>query len=220
MKEQVYHILTKLYPGFVRDRMKVMLEYAGEDTQVEYWIGKTTIIGLIILLLSTVIGYYFIQPYSAAAILILTSFFLYLMAAYLIVFFKADQRSSAVEKILPSYLHFVAANINSGLTPYQAMKASSRKEFGLLKEELDEALGLSLGAMPFSKSLLATTKKIKSNLYSKFIELFVDGMVTGGKLSALLEDLAKDIIENMDLKKEIATRSKSYILFIVFTVVI
>ncbi len=123
-----------------------------------------------------------------------------------------------MDDLLPGYLQFLAANLSSGLTPFQAVKASNKPEFGVLNEEMDWAVNVSLGAMPFGQALLELPTRIHSTAFRKFIHLFVDGMMTGGRLARLLGDLSSDILENADLKKEITTQSKSYVLFVVFTV--
>jgi hypothetical protein len=145
---------------------------------------------------------------------------MYHVAAYLILFFKSEGRGRAVERVLPNLLQLIAANLNSGMTPFQAVKESSRPEFGILKHEIDRAIALSMSTMQFNEALMDMTTRIRSRMFKNVIELFIEGMRTGGPLSTLLSDISKDITEDMDLKREIVTRARTYIVFIAFIVIV
>jgi hypothetical protein len=161
-----------------------------------------------------------VQNFLESTLLLLAAIALFQLAAYLILFFKAESRGRAVERVLPNLLQLIAANLNSGMTPFQAVKESSRLEFGIVKEELDRAIANSLSTMTFPEALLDMTLRVRSTMFKDVIELFIEGMRTGGPLATLLSDIAKDITEDLDLRREIVTRSKSYILFIGFIVVV
>lgn len=219
MIERFIYIISKIYPKQARDEIQEALVFAGLDDDVRYWLARHTIIAVLLSFLMTFIFQYFTSIAYSVGLGVLT-FGMYLVIQYLLVFYKLDHRAKTVDELLPSYLQFLAANLSSGLTPFQAVKASNKPEFGVLHDEMDWAVNVSLGAMPFSEALLQLPDRINSTAFRKFISLFVDGMQTGGRLARLLGDLSTDILENMDLKKEISTQSKSYVLFVVFTVLV
>jgi len=219
MIERFVYIFSNLLPDKAKKDLEETIQYAGLEEDVRWWIARKTSAALVIAFILGFASRYVLSTFHTLFFSILV-FVIYLAIQYLLVYYKMEQRRKTVEELLPAYLQFLAANLNSGLTPYQAVKASSKEEFSILYQEMDRAVSLSLGAKPFGEALLETTKRINSRAYHKFIHLFVDGMNTGGKLSELLEDLSRDVMENMQLKQEISTRSKSYVLFIVFAVMV
>jgi hypothetical protein len=188
--------------------------------QEEFWLGRAAFISILILIFTGVPMYFFVENFTEAIIFIIVALIIYNIATYLILYFKAESRSRAVEKVLPNLLHLVAANLNSGMTPFQAFRQASRPEFGILREEVDRAIALSLSTMQFHEALMDMSTRIKSQMLRDVIELFIEGMRTGGPLAVLLSDIAADITEELDLKKEVTARTRSYILFIAFIVVL
>ena len=220
MAERTVQVTSGLYPPSIRREVEDVLKYAGIDFEVRRFMTIHTLVAAVLSIISAFLIHYFYRNAFAAIIFLPVTLILYLGGVYLLVFYRSDKRTKTIDAILPSYLQFLAANLNSGLTPYQAVKASNRKEFGILHDEMDKAVSLSLGAKPFSQALLDVNERVNSTAFKKFIHLFVDGMRTGGRLADLLDDLSRDITENMDLKKDINTMSKSHILFIVFAVLL
>jgi len=218
--ERVYYSAAALFPKWFQTRIKTLLIYCGSDMGVEVWIGRAVIVSGIVFAFCTTLFYFIIENFWTAEIILICCMGIFHTATYLMLFFKAESRARAVEKVLPNMLHLIAANLNSGMTPFQAFQASSRQEFGVLKEETDRVIALTLSSMPFRDALGQMPERIKSPILKNVVELFIEGMRTGSPLATLLSDIAIDIYENLDLRKEIVTRSKSYILFIGFIVVL
>jgi hypothetical protein len=217
--ERAFYLGSRVFPAAVRQRTDVLLRYCGSNMTSEVWLGRAVVISAFAFLSAAMIFYYTVENMSRALIALFFAITVYHLAAYMLLYFKADSRGRAVEKVLPNLLQLIAANLNSGMTPFQAVKESSRMEFGILKDEIDKTIGLSMGTMPFHDALLDMTTRVRSQMFKNVIELFVEGMRTGGPLANLLNDIARDILENLDLRREIITRSKSYILFIGIIVV-
>jgi len=217
--EKAFYVTSRFFPDAVKDKVSGLLNYCGSTMSAELWLGRAFVISAIVLALTTVVFIFTVENFAQSVLLLFVALILYHLATYLLLFFKAESRGHAVEKVLPSLLQLIAANLNSGMTPFQAFKESSRREFGILKEEMDKTIALSLSTMSFHDALLEMPTRVKSQMFKNVIELFVEGMRTGGPLATLLSDIAKDITEDLDLRREIVTRSKSYILFIGFIVV-
>ncbi|MBD3388470.1 MAG: hypothetical protein GF416_05310 [Candidatus Altiarchaeales archaeon] len=216
---KAYYIAAKFFPEEVKEEVRTLLQYCGSRMSPEVWVGRALLVSMMVFTLALFIVHYTIEDYWRAVLLMLLALTIYHITTYLLLFYKAEGRARAVERVLPNFLQLVAANLNSGMTPFQAFKESSRMEFGILKDEIDNTIALSMGTMPFHDALLDMPKRVKSTMFKNVIELFVEGMKTGGPLATLLADIAKDINENLDLRREIVTRSRSYILFISFIVV-
>jgi len=218
--ERAFYVTSRFFPEEVRGSVAELLRYCGSRMTADMWLGRAFVISAAVFVISSVVFYFTVENFASAVFLLLFALVIYHFATYLILYFKAESRGRAVEKVLPNFLQLIAANINSGMTPFQAFKESSRLEFGVLKEEIDKTIALSLSTMSFNDALIDMTIRVKSPIFKNVIELFVEGMRTGGPLATLLADIAKDTIENLDLKKEIVTRSRSYIIFIAFIVII
>ena len=140
--------------------------------------------------------------------------------SYLMVYFKAEERTKRVEDALPDAFQIIAANLRSGMTPFQALKLATRKEFGPLQEEIKYATSMALGTESFSDTLLRMSDRIRSDMLDRALKLFTTAMRSGGHLASLLEELAADISETRALKNELRTSTKTYTAFIMFTIVI
>ena len=218
--EKAFYVAARFFPDTLKERVRALLLYCGTTMSAEYWVGRAFIISAIVFILASAGLYFTVSNFLETLPILILSLLIYHIATYLILFFKAEGRGRAVERVLPNFLQLMAANLNSGMTPFQAVKESSRPEFGILKYEIDRAIALSLSTMQFHEALLDMTSRVKSTMFKNVIELFIEGMRTGGPLATLLSDISKDINEDLDLRREIMTRSKSYILFIGFIVVV
>ena len=140
--------------------------------------------------------------------------------SYLLIYFKVEDRTRRIESYLPDFLQLISANISAGMTPFQALKVSARPEFGPLKEEIDRVTVKALGMESFSEALTDINKRIRSDSLKRSLQLFTSSMKAGGKLAHLLEELSTDISQTNSLKKELNTTTKSYVLFILFIILL
>ncbi len=185
----------------------------------DMWLGRALIISAVVIAFSSLIFFLIIENWVESLLALLIAMVMYQGAATIVLYYKAESRGKAVEKVLPNFLMLISANLNSGMTPFEAFRKASRPEFGVLKDEVDKVVANTLAGTSFSSALLKMPNTIRSSIVKNVTELFVDGMRSGAPLATLLSDIASDIIENADLSKEIVTRSKSYILFIAFIVI-
>ena len=81
--------------------------------------------------------YRMVLPLVAACFVIVYQVFI-----YSVLYFRAENRAKAIEESLPNALQLMAANINSGMTPFLAMKASS-SWIRLLRAHLAQSLFLA-----------------------------------------------------------------------------
>jgi hypothetical protein len=218
--ERAFYVTGRLFPATLRRKVDVLLAFCGADISAEYWLGRAFIINAVLFAMVACIFFIAVENFVESTLLLAATIGIYQVATYLVLYFKAENRGKAVENVLPSMLYLLTANLHSGMTPFQAFKEASRPELGILKSEMDRAIMLSLSSMQFHEALLLMSSRVKSEMFQDVIELFVEGMRSGGPLATLMSDIALDITEDMDLKKEIITKSKSYIMFIGFIVVV
>jgi len=110
--------------------------------------------------------------------------------------------------------------MRAGMTPYNALWAASRPEFGPLALELQIVAQDTLAGVSLEDALLNVTKRVKSAKLDRCIRLMVQGMRSGGELPSVLQEIADGIRSEQNLKKRMAAETTSQVLFIVFALVI
>lgn len=219
--DRIYINFAELLPHTYRKNFAKLLVYAGVDLNADIWLGSALMLGFFVFTIIIIIPWAFFLAFTYKYI-----FYAFLalalvnIAAYLVIYFKAEDRTNKVEDSLPDALQLVSANIRSGMTPFQALKFSARKEFGPLKEVVDYAIARALGTESFADVLMKMSERIRSEIFERTLKLFTSSMKSGGKLAKLLEELSNDIAETRGLKRELVTNTKSYQMFIMFTIIV
>ncbi len=208
------------------------LKYAGIKENFDVWIGKRMILvffaGVIGFLLPLALGRYFafldfsafVMPLFEAIGLGIAFALAAVLAVYLHLYYTIEGRASMVEAILPDFLMLVASNISAGMTPFSAFREGARKEFGPLSEEIKIASAKSLGTKSFGLALKQLTVKINSKILRETVSFFAQSLKSGGKLSKLLETSALDLRRTQEMKKDLASSTRMYIMFVAFVIVI
>jgi flagellar protein FlaJ len=137
-----------------------------------------------------------------------------------IIILIADGRGNFVETILPDALQIISANLRSGLTPDKAILTSARPEFGPLEVELRKIAKDTLSGKSFDEAMRGMTKKIKSRVLEKTVNLLLEGLAKGGSLTNLLDSVADDVRQIRLLRGEIKSFVMMYGIFIFFAAAI
>ncbi|RMF54880.1 hypothetical protein D6745_03910 [Candidatus Woesearchaeota archaeon] len=220
-KDRIMISFAKILPSAYRKNLSQLFVYAGKRTNPEVWVGSSVVISLILFIVLVVTPYFLTRTFDIKYILIAFGVVITVqMMAYLMVYFRVEDRTKKVEEALPDALQLISANLRAGMTPFEALKLSARDEFGPLKEEIEFATAKAFGTESFTKALLNMSKHIKSEMLERAMKLFTTAMRSGGHTAQLLEELSKDIAETRTLKKELVTNTKTYSMFIMFTIVI
>ncbi|MFH1390958.1 MAG: type II secretion system F family protein [Candidatus Diapherotrites archaeon] len=221
------------------------LHYAGIREDFDIWLGKRMllimIIGLIGLLLPWATGTTFgLLEIGTPLVFVLGEFsipfspvlfgfgliigislmLLSMVSVYLHVFYQIEGRVSFVDNILPDFLLLVSSNIAAGMTPFAAFRNSARKEFGPLSDEIKRASSKALGEQSFTQAISELSKRIRSSSLKETVSFFSQSLRSGGHLSKLLETSAEQLRQTQEMKKELISSSKMYVIFVVFVVVI
>jgi len=209
---------SKVFPGSYKKAVEENLIFAGIEVDVEVWLGISLIIGLLTAFVVALMSK-FGNP-LLFYILAIVVFFIYQLGSYSIPYFQAINRAESVDQSLPSVLQLMASNIRAGMTPFQAIKVSTRAEFGVLTHELDRATAKALGTGSFSDALLEINKRLNSHALNRAIKLFIRSVESGSYLAKTLEETARDISENIILKRELISSTRTYTMLIMFSVLI
>ncbi|MFH0860383.1 MAG: type II secretion system F family protein [Candidatus Altiarchaeota archaeon] len=218
MLNRIFITASKVYPKGYRNGVRKNLGYAGIETPVEIWLGQSLFIGFFVLIAISALAR-FGNPVLFYTLAFL-SFMIYQVGSYSIPYFQAMNRSNAVDEMLPDLLRLMATDIRAGMTPFQAIKVSARDEFGILKHELDRASAKSLGIGSFNEALLEMCDRLNSYALNRAMRLFIRSMEGGGQLANVLDETARDISENLSLKKELLSATRTYTILILVSVLI
>lgn len=178
--------------------------------------------GLISIIILSIAGSIFL-PFSLPINLGITvpiGVILGLGVPYTFISLRAERRKVRMEKVLPDALKLVSSNVRSGHTIEKAFLLSARDEFGPLSEELRLTAMEMYGGNSVESSLRKLESRVKSELFQETLKLLIDGIQAGGEKADLLESSAEDIRNSMELRKEIKSSIRMYVIFIVMVAVL
>lgn len=217
----VYNRAGSISPFGWKRKINQLVIYSGVNKTQEEITGITIVNGAALGIFMFVVSHMMMEWDLISAILLgLSSFVIVWIIAYSIINLMADKRTDEVEEALPDVLQIVSANISAGMTPYNALWVAARKEFGALAEEIKIAQKETLGGKAFTDSLTEMSLRVRSNTLQRTIRLIIQGMKAGGELPHILQGIGTDIRQMKLLQKEMAASTMSYILFILFGMII
>lgn len=204
-------------PGSYRRKVELEARYAdiGDIEQIVISLMAATAMACIL----AVAFLPYSVPVRLTGLLLLTSVAPPLIP-YLLVSIAAEKRKKEMEKVLSDALLLISANLKSGLSIEKAFLLSARDEFGPLAEELRETAMEMFGGKPVEEALLDMESRVKSGLFKETLKLLVDGLESGGNTAQLLESSAEDIRNSLELREEISSNIRMYVIFILMAAVV
>jgi len=219
--EEVSKRTGKASPLGWRKKINQLVIYSGLNKTQEEVTGIAIVNGTILALVVAAAGFFLLGfGIILSIIAAVVAFGAVWVVIYAVLIMMADKRTDEVEGTLPDVLQIVGANISAGMTPYNALWVSARKEFGALAEEIKLAQRETLGGKPFTDALTDMSKRVRSNILQRTIRLIIQGMKAGGELPNILQGIGSDIRQMRLLQKEMAANTMSYTLFILFGMIL
>ena len=220
LAEHLRGSVTKLFPNAYKQSVRGLLLYTANDQTTHDYLGNITFYAFILSLLtyfvSTIMD--IIQP--LAVLYMIIAFVSVEGLFYVLLYIKAERIRDEIENQLPDALQVIAANLDAGTTPYQALKSAVKKEFGVLGRLFDKATKKALASENFSEALADVARNTNSSIFKRTVKLIGSAMRSGGNLAPILRELAADISERKMLKQEMITNTKTYTMFIMFTIIV
>lgn len=211
----------KVSPLGWKRKINQLVIYSGINKTQEEITGITVVNGAILAVIVAVISFFLLGFGPILSVIAaFLAFGMVWIVVYVILGMMADTRTDEVEGTLPDVLQIVSANISAGMTPYNALWVSARKEFGALAEEIKIAQKETLGGKPFTDALTDMSKRVRSNILQRTVRLIIQGMKAGGELPSILQGIGTDIRQMRLLQKEMAANTMSYTLFILFGMIL
>jgi len=208
----MYRYLANLLPKGISGKFKEILVFSGIKVHPDNFIGFIFIFGLSLsLVLAFNLKVIFQQNFIFMFIII---FLLIEVGVYTLLILNVDKKSKFIESILPDALQLMASNLRAGMTTDRALLLSARPEFGPFKDELNIAGKEITTGKEISHALKDITKRVKSDILERTIELIVSGLRSGGELASLLEQNSEDLRNEALVDKKIRSSVQMYVIFI------
>lgn len=202
-------------PEFYKERVNKEAAYATMEPE------RPVIIGMIVTAAAAIGGAYML-PWDwriKVAVGAITAVLGAPALPYLWISLAAERRKNQMDRILPDALNLISANMKSGHTIEKAFLMSARDEFGPLAEELQATAMQMYGGTPIDEALKNMESRVKSELFKETIKLLVDGIESGGNTAELLRSSANDIRSSLEIREEIKSSIRMYMVFIVMAAV-
>lgn len=213
----MYKFIYALVPKKYKQWVEKYINYCDFTISPMKFIGFTILFGL---LFSFTIAFLIfslgIISFNILFIVWIVDFVAFEVMSHGILLFVSDSRANFTEEILPDALQIISANMRSGLTPDKAILSSARPEFGPLEKELRKVAKEALSGKPLDEALKGITKKIRSRILEKTINLLIESMAKGGAITTLLDGIAEDLRQAKILKGEMRSYIIMYVIFIFF----
>jgi len=198
-----------------KETMAKQLLYAGIRMNVKRFIGLFTILLFAIsFLLAAIIQFFFglipalTMPLIGAVIIIFVFYWIKM---------AGQSKARNAEACLPDALELVASNIRSGMTTERALFEASTEDFGVLSEELKRASRKIVTGERMDVALSRISNSINSRLLQKTIDLLIQGIKSGGRITALLFQISDSIREENAIREEIRANISMYVMMIFIT---
>jgi len=216
-----YRKLSSVFPKRIVPKVAKLIVQGGfEDIDARTFLGFALFFSASVAVITFFLAPFFFPELAVQAGLAIVTLFGCAAMFYLLLVMNADSRARQIEDIWPVALQIISANIKAGMTLENAIWSAARPEFGPLKDEINRMSADAFGGVPISQTLNNMTERVNSTIINRSIRLIDEGIMLGGQMANLLDQVASDIRANQLLQKEIATTTLTYSIFIVFAAVI
>ncbi|QKQ98631.1 hypothetical protein GKQ38_03860 [Candidatus Nanohaloarchaea archaeon] len=144
----------------------------------------------------------------------------YFFTPYIVISLLAQKRKNEMERVLPDALLLISTNLKSGSSINRAFLISARDEFGPLADELRKTAIEISGGKSVTEALDSMRERVKSELFADTLKVLSDALESGGNTAELLESSADDIRSSLELREEIQSSIRMYVMFILMAAVV
>ncbi len=193
------------------------LDMAGVKTSVNTLLAIMIIGGFAVFILTPVLLILLLKvnpAISGVAGLLLATFFE--LSIYLVLELRIEQRRTYVDSILPDYIQIVSANIRSGISLDKAMLLAARPEFTYFSDDVKLINRELYAGETIQNALTLLSTKYRSFQLRHTIRMMTEALQYGGGMTDLLNQIAKDIRQQLIIQKEISGQLFMYTIFIAF----
>ncbi|OYT26216.1 MAG: hypothetical protein B6U97_04255 [Candidatus Altiarchaeales archaeon ex4484_96] len=218
--KNVFHKLGALFPSNMNKKLERLLLVSGLTQNPEETLGVVFVYSLTLpMAIGVIIKYVLKYPNEMVITGALGSLAGVWILFYVLLIVIIDRRTQNVESVLPDVLVMISQNMRAGMTPYNALWAASRPEFGPLAIEIQNVARDTLAGISFDEALKSMTHRIKSARLERVVSLMIQGMKSGGELQSVLQEIAEDIRNEIALVNRMKTETTMQVMFIAFALI-
>ena len=119
----------------------------------------------------------------------------------------------AVENQFPNLIRDLADSVRSGMSFEEAIRISTRGNYGKLTEEVRKMSNRLSWGTPFMRTIDIFGKRTKdSKLISEALNIIKESYVSGGNIAATLDSIARDIITFKEIEAEKGSMVKQHVM--------
>lgn len=217
MNRSLMKAIFELNPDFFKDTIAEESKYA----DIEDYEHTSLYFSLLGIFVSGVIaGLIPVSLRIRAGIFIGLGSIAYFFTPYITISLLAQKRKNEMERVLPDALMLISTNLKSGSSINRAFLISARDEFGPLADELRKTAIEISGGKSVTNSLDSMRGRVKSELFADTLKVLSDALESGGNTADLLDSSADDIRSSLELRQEIQSSIRMYVMFILMAAVV
>jgi pilus assembly protein TadC len=163
-----------------------------------------------------VFGYTFISWLLISLIII----FLIVIFVYFYLDIRIFNRTRNLEEILPDFLSMVSSNLKGGVSFEKALWMSIKPRFGILASEVAIAAKKVMTGHDIDVALNEFADKYDSPMLKRSMSLIIGEIASGGKISDIIDDIARNLKKTRLLKEEMSASVITYMIFIAAVVIV
>lgn len=126
------------------------------------------------------------------------------------------RRVKRIEEHFPDFLRDISESKRSGMTLPKAIEAATKAQYGPLTSEVKLLAAQISWGLPFERSLLKFSDRIKSKLIKQAVVIITEAQRSGGDIADILDTVATDIRTLKDIESERKSKLKVYLISIYF----
>jgi len=215
----VYKIGT-LFPIGIRKKLENLLLYSGIAQTPENMLGLTFVYSVVFASIAFVITTLLKLETFFVTLATIGAFLLVWIFVYVVILIIIDKRTESIEKFLPDVLSMISQNMVAGMTPYNAIWAAARPEFGPIATEFQNVARDTLAGISLEEALYRMSERVKSQRLKRVVSLMVQGIRSGGELPKVLQEISLDMQKEQNLIRKLKVETTMQAMFIAFALII
>ncbi len=161
----------------------------------------------------------FFSVFLIWVIIPMTLLALFMLMIYFYLDIKIFNRTRKMEEVLPDFLQEVSSNLKGGLSFEKALWLAIKPRFGILSNEIAIAAKKVMTGTDVDVALTEFAMKYDSPMLKRSVNLLIGEIVSGGKISDIIDRIVYDLKRTKALKDELSASVVTYMIFIAAIVI-
>lgn len=146
---------------------------------------------------------------------------LVIIGAPIVIKYNEYSRLKQIEDMFPKFLADLAQSLETGMTLPQAIKTSTRNEYGALTQHIHDINAKVSFGISFERILNDFAEKIGSHTMKRTVQTIIETYKSGGTMATVLKSVSESLRELEKIKKERSASIYSqmlngYLIYLIF----